>query len=146
MRSRVLAAIKRILEAESAASGALKPPDYSVLSEYPLTRNDEAATRKVVAALERQFGPDRVQEIEPATASEDFGLFGAAWDVPVVFWVVGGIDPDKFDQAEQAGRLDELPANHAPDFAPVLDPTLRTGIEAMLAAAGVWLAGDEKQA
>jgi metal-dependent amidase/aminoacylase/carboxypeptidase family protein len=142
VRSRVLAAIKRILEAEAAASGAPKPPDYTVLSEYPLTRNDEAATRKVVTALESQFGPDRVQEIVPATASEDFGLFGAAWDVPVVFWVVGGIDPAKFDEAEQAGKLDELPANHAPDFAPVIDPTLRTGIEAMLAAAGVWLRHD----
>ena len=94
VRARVLAAIRRILEAEAAASGAPKPPEFSVLSEYPLTRNDEAATRKVVAALERHFGPDRVHEIEPATASEDFGLFGAAWDVPSVFWVVGGIDPE----------------------------------------------------
>ena len=145
VRSRVLGAIKRILEAESAASGAPKPPDYSVLSEYPVTRNDEVATRKVAAALEARFGKDRVREIEPATASEDFGLFGAAWDVPVVFWVVGGIDPDKYDEAEKAGKLDELPANHAPDFAPVLDPTLRTGVEAMLAAAGAWLAGKTQE-
>jgi len=52
VRARVLAAIRRILEAEAAASGAPKPPAFSVLSEYPLTRNDEAATRKVVAALD----------------------------------------------------------------------------------------------
>ena len=93
-----------------------------------------------VAALEEHFGTNRVHEIEPATASEDFGLFGAAWDVPVVFWVVGGIDPEKFQAAERTGKLDEIPANHAPDFAPVIHPTLRTGIEAMLAAAGPWLA------
>ncbi len=142
VRTRVLAAVKRVLEAEAAASGAPKPPDYSVLSEYPLTRNDEAATRKVVAALERHFGADRVHEIEPATASEDFGLFGAAWGVPAVFWVIGGIDPEKYKAAEQAGKLDEIPANHAPDFAPVTHPTLRTGIEAMLAAAGAWLTGE----
>ncbi|HJS86888.1 MAG TPA: amidohydrolase [Acetobacteraceae bacterium] len=140
VRTRVLAAIKRILEAEAAASGAPKPPDYSVLSEYPLTRNDEAATRKVVAALERHFGADRVHEIEPATASEDFSLFSAAWNVPAVFWVVGGIDPDEYRAAEQAGKLDEIPANHAPDFAPVINPTLSTGVEAMLAAANAWLA------
>jgi amidohydrolase len=139
VRTRVLAAVKRILEAEAAASGAPKPPDYAVLSEYPLTRNDEAATRKVVAALERHFGADRVHEIEPATASEDFGLFGAAWDVPAVFWVIGGIDPEKYKAAEQAGKLDEIPANHAPDFAPVINPTLGTGIEAMLAAASAFL-------
>ncbi len=139
VRTRVLAAVKRILEAEAAASGAPKPPEYSVLSQYPLTRNDEIATRKVVAALERHFGADQVHEIEPAPASEDFGLFGAAWNVPAVFWVIGGIDPDKYRAAEQAGKLDEIPANHAPDFAPVINPTLRTGIEAMLAAASAWL-------
>jgi amidohydrolase len=139
VRTRVLAAIRRILEAEAAASGAPKPPDYSVLSEFPVTRNDETATRKVVTALERHFGMDRVHEIEPATASEDFGLFSAAWNVPAVFWVIGGIEPAKYKAAEQAGKLDEIPANHAPDFAPVINPTLRTGIEAMLAAANAWL-------
>jgi amidohydrolase len=142
VRTRVLAAVRRILEAEAAASGAGNPPAFSVLSEYPVTRNDAAATRRVAAALGRRFGADRVEEIEPATASEDFGLFGAAWDVPSVFWVVGGIDPAVFAAAEKAGKTDELPANHAPDFAPVIDPTLRVGVEAMLAAAGVWLVGE----
>jgi amidohydrolase len=146
VRTRALAAIRRILDAEAAASGAPQPPDYTVLSEYPLTRNDEAATGRVVAALARHFGLDRVHEIEPATASEDFGLFGAAWDVPAVFWVIGGIDPERYKAAEQAGRLDEIPANHAPDFAPVIHPTLRTGVEAMLAAAGVWLTAEQGSA
>jgi amidohydrolase len=139
VRTRVLAAIKRILEAEAEASGAPKPPEFSVLSEFPLTRNDEAATRKAVAALQHRFGAERVTEIAPVTASEDFGLFGAAWDVPTVFWVIGGIDPATYANAQKAGKLDELPANHAPDFAPVLHPTLRTGVEAMLAAAGAWI-------
>lgn len=139
VRTRVLAAIKRILDAEAAASGAPRPPEFSVLSEFPLTRNDEAATRKAVAALQDRFGADRVTEISPATASEDFGLFGAAWNVPTVFWVIGGIDPAMYAKAQNAGTLDELPANHAPDFAPVIHPTLRTGIEAMLAAAGAWI-------
>ena len=110
-----------------------------MLSEFPLTRNDDAATRRVVAALERRFGTQRVSEVGPATASEDFGLFGTAWDVPSVFWVVGGIDPATYEKAREAGKIDTLPANHAPNFAPVIDPTLRTGVEAMLAAAGAWL-------
>ncbi|MFT8246921.1 hypothetical protein [Roseomonas sp. BN140053] len=50
--------------------------------------------------------------------------------------VIGGVDPDRFEAAEQGGRPDELPADHAPDFAPVAHPTLRTGIAAVLAAAG----------
>ncbi len=139
VRARVLAAIRRILEAEAAASGAPRPPEFSVLSEFPLTRNDDAAMGKAVAALERRFGAARLTEISPATASEDFGLFGAAWNVPVVFWVIGGIDPQSYANAEKANKLDELPANHAPDFAPVIHPTLETGIAAMLAAAGAWI-------
>ena len=139
VRERVLAAIRRILEAEAGASGAPRPPEFSVLSEYPVTRNDEAATRKAVAALLARFGAERVAEVAPATASEDFGLFGAAWDAPAVFWVVGGIDPALYAKALSEGRVDELPANHAPDFAPVLHPTLETGVEAMLAAAGAWI-------
>jgi hippurate hydrolase len=39
-----------------------------------------------------------------------------------------------------AGKLDKIPANHASDVAPVIHPTLCTGVEAMLAAAGAWLA------
>lgn len=49
------------------------------------------------------------------------------------------IGPEKHAAAKADGKLDEIPANHAPDFAPVIDPTLRTGREAMLAAACVWL-------
>jgi hypothetical protein len=58
-----------------------------------------------------------------------------------VFWFVGGIDQAVFAAAEKAGSVDALPGNHAPDFAPAIHPTLRTGVEAMLTAAGVWLAG-----
>ena len=96
-------------------------------------------TQKVVAEFKRHFGDERVHEVGPATASEDFGLFGTAWDVPSVFWVIGGIDPETYGTAQAAGKVDELPANHAPNFAPVIDPTLRTGVTTLLIAAGAWL-------
>jgi amidohydrolase len=139
VRTRVLGAIRRILQAEAAASGAPKPPAFSVLSEFPITRNDAGATQKLVAAFGRHFGGDRVQEVGPATASEDFGLFGTAWNVPSVFWVIGGIDPETYRKAEAAGTVEELPVNHAPDFAPAIHPTLATGITAMSVAACAWL-------
>jgi hypothetical protein len=60
--------------------------------------------------------------------------------VPVVFWIIGGIDKTTFEKAAKAGTLDQLPANHSPEFAPAIHPTLETGINAMLTAAGVWLA------
>ncbi len=146
VRKRVLGAIQRIVEAEADASGASRKPDISILSQFPLTRNDEQATLRVVQALEGTFGPDAVSEVSPATASEDFGLFGTAWDSPSVFWVVGGIDPEIYAKAQANGTVDALPANHAPDFAPVIDPTLAIGLKAMIAAALAWLAPAPLQA
>ena len=37
------------------------------------------------------------------------------------------------------GRLDSLPGNHSPYFAPVVEPTLTTGIKALTLAARTWL-------
>ena len=139
VRTRVLAAIRRIVNAGAEGAGAPRMPDISVLGEHPLTCNDDEATRKVVSALERRFGAGRVQEVEPASASEDFGLFGAAWGVPSVYWFVGGTEPTVFDAAAKAGVINQLPSNHSPAYAPVIHPTLETGITAMLTAAGVWL-------
>jgi hippurate hydrolase len=81
-----------------------------------------------------------VRETGPAPASEDFGLFGAEWHVPSVFWFVGGTDPDRYAQAKKAGQLNEIPTNHNPHFAPVIHPTLQTGVEALVVAARAWLA------
>ena len=56
--------------------------------------------------------------------------------MPSVFWYVGGTDPDLYRAAEQAGRVaQDIPTNHNPPFAPVIHPTLETGVEAMTTAA-----------
>jgi hippurate hydrolase len=57
-----------------------------------------------------------------------------------VFWFVGGTDPDRYAQAKAAGRLNELPVNHSPLFAPVIHPTLATGVETLVVSARAWLA------
>jgi hippurate hydrolase len=137
VRRRVLDAITRIINAEAAASGAPKPPQIATTEHYPLTTNDPAATRRVTTALRHHFGDDRVHELAtPVSASEDFGSFGTEWEVPSVFWYIGGTDPDQYHRAEQAGRVaDDIPTNHNPAFAPVIDPTLQTGVQAITTAA-----------
>jgi amidohydrolase len=140
VRRRVLDAIKRIVNAESEASGAPKPPEITSLDRYDLVRNDEQATEQVRRALRAHFGEDRVRHTGPASASEDFGSFGAEWGAPSVFWFIGGTDPDIYAKAEQEGRLSELPTNHNPKFAPVIHPTLETGVETLVVASSAWLA------
>ena len=72
-------------------------------------------------------------------ASEDFGTFGTEWGAPSVFWFVGGIDPELYERASRAGKLGEVPTNHNPRFAPVIHPTLETGVETLVVAAQAWL-------
>src|SRR5262249_27294448 len=133
-------ALARIARAEAATSGAPMPPEITPLDRYPLNVNDAEASARVVDAFRRHFSAERVRETGPAPASEDFGSFGAEWHVPSVFWFVGGTDPDRYAKAKEAGRLNEIPTNHSPHFAPVIHPTLPTGVEALVVAAGAWLA------
>jgi len=141
VRRRVLAAIERIVNAEAAASGAPRPPEITPIDRYPLVVNDQPATERVVAAFHDHFAADRLVETGPASASEDFGSFGADTHAPSVYWFVGGTDPDVYSNAKRAGRLNELPTNHNPRFIPKLHPTLETGVETLVVAARAWLSG-----
>jgi amidohydrolase len=138
VRKRMLDAIERIVKAEAQASGAPQPPEITTLDRYPLNVNDKAASDRVADAFRAHFSADRVRHTGPAPASEDFGCFGTEWSVPSVFWFVGGTDPVLYARAKEEGRINELPVNHSPKFVPVLHPTLRTGVEAMVTAAMAW--------
>jgi metal-dependent amidase/aminoacylase/carboxypeptidase family protein len=140
VRARVLAAITRIVNAEAAASGAPRAPEITPLGRYSPVTNDPEATRRVVDAFREHFGSNQAREAKPTSASEDFGVFGAAWRTPSVFWFVGSTDPKRYADAKQAGRVREIPTNHNPGFAPVLHPTLETGVAAMVVASRAWLA------
>jgi metal-dependent amidase/aminoacylase/carboxypeptidase family protein len=139
VRKRVLAAIARIVNAEAVASGAPKKPEITPLDRYSLVRNDPQATKQVADAFRQYFPAERVQETQPTTASEDFGSFGAEWGAPSVFWFIGGIDSELYAKAKKDGTIGEIPTNHNPRFAPVIHPTLETGVEALVVAAQAWL-------
>ena len=143
VRKRVLAAIERVVNAEAEASGAPRKPEITPLDQYPLNFNDEAASNRIAEAFRAHFSSARVHHTGPAPASEDFGCFGTAWHVPSVFWFVGGTDPETYAKAKAAGTLNKLPVNHSPQFAPVIHPTLETGVETLVVAALAWLAHND---
>src|SRR5579884_1977421 len=139
VRKRVLAAIERIVNAEAEASGAPKKPEITPLDRYPLVKNDPEATKRAIDAFRSYFPAERVKETKPTTASEDFGSFGTEWQVPSVFWFVGGTDPETYAKAKKTGTIADIPTNHNPRFAPVIHPTLEAGVEAMVVASQAWL-------
>ena len=130
----MLAAIERIVNAEAEASRAPRKPEITPLDRYASVKNDLKATGRVADAFRSYFPPERVQETQPTTASEDFGSFGTGWHVPSVFWFVGGNDPNKYAKARMTGNIADLPTNHNPRFAPVIHPTLEAGVQALVVA------------
>ena len=141
VRAKVLAAIERIVRAESVASGAPKDPEIATTASFPVLVNDPAGCAKLTDLFNASVG--LTLDPGPVTGSEDVCLLATAADVPCVYWFLGGSDPALFagvTSIEEARSIvDGLPSNHSPLFAPVVEPTIRTGVAALTAAARAWL-------
>lgn len=136
VRDRVLAAVDRIVKAEAAASGAEHDPEIVVSESFPVVDNDPDAIARVRSVLSRVLGDGQVAEVPVGTGSEDVGVFGTAAGVPTAYWLFGGADPQAFAAAARAGTVErDIPSNHQPTFAPVIEPTLTTGVTALTATA-----------
>ena len=78
--------------------------------------------------------------------SEDFSDIANGVGAPYCYWLLGGSDPAAFATAFAAGTVaTDIPSNHSPRFAPVIQPTLNTGTAALVAAAMAWLGKDGRQ-
>jgi hippurate hydrolase len=131
VRKQVLAAIERITKAEAEAGGAPRAPLLDHYESTDLVYNDPALAQRMKATLEAALGKDNVVIEDPIPASEDFSYF-VEQGIPGFYFSLGGADPEKFAEAKAAGTM--LPSNHSPLFAPDVDPALRTGIAAEVAA------------
>jgi hippurate hydrolase len=137
VRQRVLAAIERIAKGIALAAGI--PDDRAPIvklseSEIPTTAtyNDPKLTERLVEVFTRALGETNVVKVAPSMASEDFGFLSLDHKIPsVIFWL-GAVDPEKIKQSKATGV--PLPSLHSPLFAPVPEPTVRTGIKAMTMA------------
>ena len=142
-RETALAAIKRIVEGECAAAGAKRPPEIETLYSFPAVVNDENAGQVTVDAFRAAMPGVLVVDPGAVTGSEDVGLFARVANVPCVYWLLGGADPDTFEGATTPQEIIEImantPSNHSPLYAPALEPTLRIGITALTTAALTWL-------
>ncbi|NYI90598.1 hippurate hydrolase [Amycolatopsis endophytica] len=140
VRRRVLAAVERIVRGEAEVAAAPRPPEITPVASFPVTTNDEPANGTLTDAFKGYFGAERVMDAPLVTGSEDFGEFGRAAGARSVFWLVGGLDQEKVLRAITAGRFEQdVPSNHSPYFAPVLHPTLRTGVETLVVGALTFL-------
>ncbi len=90
--------------------------------------NDDGLAAGSGAVLKAAFGDKARLMSEPGSASEDYSEFVKA-GVPSFYFSIGGLDPKGFAEAMAARK--PIPGNHSPEFAPVPEPSIRTGAEAM---------------
>ncbi|OBH03576.1 amidohydrolase [Mycobacterium sp. E2699] len=139
VRKAVLDSIRRIVVAECQASNSPQEPEFELYDRFPLTVNDDEVTDRVSDAFAVYFG-DRFTPMAPQSASEDFSDIPNALGIPYTYWGIGGIDEQQYREAVKSGRVaQDIPVNHSPTFAPVIQPTLDTGTQAIVVAALAWL-------
>lgn len=141
VRQRMIDSIERMVRAECEASGSPQPPEFEYYDQYPLTDNDPKVTEKITSAFTKHFGAETVFDLGPQTASEDFSGIPAAFGIPYTYWGVGCADQEKYERALKANRVEQdIPVNHSEFFAPVIEPTLSIGTQALVVAALTYLA------
>jgi len=136
VRQHILASIERITKNIAAAAGI--PDDRAPIvkaSESEMTPalyNDPQLTERVAKTLQQTLGADNVVQIAPVMASEDFGRYSLDRQIPSLLFNLGAVEPAKVAASKQSGK--PLPSLHSSLFAPLPEPTLRTGVKAMTAA------------
>jgi hippurate hydrolase len=133
-RDRVLKAIDRIAKAAALAANA-PPPEVKVsLEEYtPATYNDVPLSRRCGALFREAQGTDAVRLRKPVMGAEDFGRFSEG-KTPIFMYFIGTISKEKYDAAQKEGAA-PLPGMHTDAYAPVPEPSVRTGVRTMSLAA-----------
>jgi amidohydrolase len=126
-RARMIEGVERTAKAVALMAGA-PPPDVKITSGAKAVINDAALAARSGAVLKAAFGDKAVLSPAPGSASEDYSEFIMA-GVPSFYFGIGGLDPNSVAQAMATHT--PLPGNHSPEFAPVPEPTIRTGTEAM---------------
>ena len=137
----------REIAAGITASAHLPPEKAATVTvlddeSTPVQYNDPALTAQVKDVLVKALGAARVRGAERLMGSEDVGVFGMSadlkrYEIPVVYFRLGAMDPEKLAAAEAAGK--RLPGPHTSRFEPLPKPTLETGVTAMTAVASALL-------
>jgi amidohydrolase len=127
VRQHLLAAIERVAKAEAAASGAEKAPLVEKYESTSAVYNDPVLTQHLAGVLESVVGKGNVVQEGPLMTSEDYSVY-IEQGIPSFYFTLGVADPQKLAAARASHK--ELPSNHSPLFAPVVEPALHAGIAA----------------
>jgi hippurate hydrolase len=130
VRKHLLDGIKRIAEGCAKAANAPAPEVKVDESEYtPALYNEPELTRRTAALFREVLGADRVTARPAVLGGEDFSRYGRKTGVPIFLFWLGTVAPEKVAAATMSGT--PLPSLHSALYAPVPEPSIRTGVLAM---------------
>jgi len=127
VRESLLAGVRRTAKAVTDMSGAPEP-EVHIEEGGKAVNNDPQLVSRTEAVLRGAYGKN-VMRVPPITASEDFSDF-VNTGVPSMFFFVGVYDLQRFLDSRKPGAT-PLPSNHSPFFAPLPEPSIKTGVGAM---------------
>jgi len=130
-RAKLIDGVIRTAKAEAIMAGAPEPQIAIGVEKTDAVINDAALTERTGRVFQAAFGEAAVLSPRPITASEDYSAFIQA-GMPALDFQIGVYDPKRAAAAAAGGA--PLPSNHSPFFAPVPEPTIKTGVEAMTLA------------
>jgi hippurate hydrolase len=136
VRQQTIQAIKRIVRGQALTAGIPEDrlPEVKIGDDFtPATYNNPELTGKVAAVFTSWFGDSNVIKKKPVMGGEDFSEYGRTEDkIPICMFYVGGVKPEDFKESERTGK--PLTSLHSPLWAPMPEPTIKTGVTAMTAA------------
>jgi amidohydrolase len=138
VRERVLAAIERIAKGCAIAAGLPqdKMPEVNVRRDEftPATYNNPELTKRLVGVWRKSLGEQNVEMVDATMGGEDFSEFSLPdHSIPAVDFHVGAVAPEKIAESKKTDAP-PLPSLHSSKFAPVPEPTIRTGLIGMTSA------------
>jgi amidohydrolase len=138
VRENILSDLSRTARGIALAAGI--PEDRSPIvkvieaENVPATYNDPGLAARLRPVFAKWIGKENVLSPRPGMGSEDFGLFGLDnHEIPTFMLRLGAVAPEKVAESRRTGQ--PLPSLHSSSFAPLPEPTIRTGVLAMTAAA-----------
>ncbi|MCG8409197.1 MAG: amidohydrolase [Phycisphaerales bacterium] len=137
VRKLLLDSIRQLANDISQSLGCPRPADVKVLDAdfTPASFNNPEMTAQCVTVFRQLLGDENCIERRPTMGGEDFGRYALNLKNGrgFMFWL-GAVDEKRFNAAQRPGGK-PLPPVHSPWFRVEPEPTIRTGVRCMTAAA-----------
>jgi hippurate hydrolase len=131
VRAQLKAAIVRKAKAAAAAFGAPEPT-IEFTDGTPAMFNDRQLAERLAEMFCKRFGHEQVVQTDPSMGGEDFSEYGRRGVSSFMYWL-GTVDAHRLSGYTRIGQAP--PSLHSPVFYPDAEPTLKTGVQSLAAAA-----------